>query len=129
VVRHPGNSGGRGRRGRRSGADTVFLARTPIGADFIARVGSLPNNVPLPDGSNDGQRGCTDQTTNAHGKALIKFCQRTGLALCRGRIRSGERGKPTFKRHETTQPSRLLATPAAFAQLSSSSVDDKQEGS
>jgi len=37
-----------------------------------------------------------------------------------------------LKRRETTQPSRLghlLATPAAFDQPSSSSVDEKQEGS
>ncbi len=114
----------RGRRGRRSSL------RALLAGDSNARVGSLSDNVPLPGGSNDGQRGYTNQTTNAHGKALIKFCQRTGLALCTGRIRGDERGKPTFKRRETTQPSRLdhlPATPAAFDQLSSSSVDGKQE--
>ncbi len=67
-----------------------------LSGDFNARVGSLSDNVPLPGGSNDGQRGCTDQTNNAYGKAIIKFCQRTGLALRTGRVRSDERGTPTF---------------------------------
>jgi len=68
-----------------------------LSGDFNARVGSLSDNVPMPGSSNGGQRGCTDQTTNAHGKALIKFCQRTGLALCTGCIR--EASQPSSGDH------------------------------
>lgn len=103
-----------------------------LGGDFNARVGSIPDGAALLQTSLPAVRGMSDDNSNSHGAAMIRFCEQSGLVLCTGRIPGDQEALPTFKARSNTQATRidhLLVSPQAAGKLHLCAVNQQQQGS
>ena len=115
-----------------SAASAAELGDALMGGDFNARIGRLPDATAVLDTALPAHRGVSDRGKTQHGKALLRFCEQTGLILCTGRINGDLEAAPTFRERSNTRPTRLdhlLATPQAAVMLQSCSVNQQQLGS